>query len=540
MSPKVIILVKFDNVCFFTVQYFVFGKWSLGKKMETSSSNLVELEKYAALMQQKVLTSQADLDPKDRPMVEMHNWCERQGDIVVLSSGLVLASNPASRSVQNCKIVMTGKGLKPGKIIPATAELISLLLGNAEHEGDQIIADASAISAQQQRLRLLIGEALREKVSDIHIEVRQDVAHIRFRKHGELYLHAEWAPRIGREIAAVAFNRETDHNITHFNPLVPQTASMPMHVEGQEVRLRLASLPAHGGFDVVLRLLATGSEHEWTLSELGYTDDQVALIRRAIQMPHGAILVAGPTGSGKTTTLASCMQMVRGDRKVYTIEDPVEKLIANATQVPVNTEKEDRDFASLGRAALRMDPDVIVLGELRDEGTARVLLRAAITGHLVFSTVHTHTATAIVTRLIDMGISPLLLSDPSVLVCLICQRLIPTLCKHCATPVEKSPLHQSHLATWRKVLGADLSALRARGTHCTYCKNSGVGGRTVIAEIVWVDAVGRQFIQKSDTLSWDKYLHEQGFQNYHAQALRLVRAGVCDPFDAEKVIGVIQ
>lgn len=505
--------------------------------METSSSDFAALEKFAGLVKSKVLASQADLDPKDRPMIEMHHWCEKQGDIVVLTSGLVLASDPSSRSVQNCKVVMASKGLKPGKLVPATSELITLLLGNTEHEGDPIIADASTISAQQQRLRLLISEALRDQVSDIHIEVREDVAHIRFRKHGELYLHAEWAPRVGREIAAVAFNKETDHNITHFNPMVPQTASMPMHVEGQEVRLRLASLPAHGGFDVVLRLLAAEHEHEWTLTELGYTQEQIALIQRAVQMPHGAILVAGPTGSGKTTTLASCMQLMKSDRKVYTIEDPVEKLIASATQVPVNTEKEDRDFASLGRAALRMDPDVIVLGELRDEETARVLLRAAITGHLVFSTVHTHTATAIVTRLIDMGISPLLLSDPSVLVCLICQRLIPKLCQHCAVPIEKSSRHQAYLTEWRVLLGDDLSALRVRGTDCVYCKNSGISGRTVIAEIVWMDEMGRHFIQKTDTLGWDKYLREQGFQDYRLQALRLVKQGICDPLDAEKVVG---
>src|SRR6185312_6501192 len=171
-------------------------------------------------------------------------------------------------------------------------------------------------------------------------------------------------------------------------------------------------------------------------------------IQRAVNMPHGAVLIAGPTGSGKTTTLASCMNMIRPDRKIYTIEDPVEKLITNASQIPVNTEKEDRDFASMGRASLRMDPDVIALGELRDEDTARVLVRAAITGHLVFSTIHTHTATAIVTRLMDMGISPVLLSDPSVLVCLICQRLAPTLCKRCMAPITSSAAHQAYLARW--------------------------------------------------------------------------------------------
>lgn len=509
--------------------------------MEVVDNNLAQLEKYASLMNHKLLTSQADLNPHDRPMGEMHAWCEKQGDIVVLTSGLILASDPSSRSVQNCKIVMTGKGLRPGRVLPATPELITLLLGNSalEGENDALLGDAESVSAQQHRLRLLISEALRDQVSDIHIEVRQDVAHIRFRKHGELYLHAEWAARVGREVAAVAFNKETDHAITHFNPMVPQNASMPMHVDGMEVRLRLASLPAHGGFDMVLRILTSGYEQNFTLAELGYTEEQIALIYRATQVPHGAVLVAGPTGSGKTTTLASCMQMVRGDRKIYTIEDPVEKIILNATQVPVNTEKEDRDFAGLARSSLRMDPDVIVLGELRDEETARVMIRAAITGHVVFSTVHTHTATAIITRLMDMGVSLNLLCDPSVLVCLICQRLVPVLCHHCAVPLEQSAAHQADLPKWRKVFGDDFDHIRARGTECVHCKKTGISGRTVVAEVVWMDDESRLFIQKGDMLGWDKYLREQGWVNYHEHALRLVRNGICDPLDIERVIGMM-
>src|SRR5690606_24495539 len=194
-------------------------------------------------------------------------------------------------------------------------------------------------------------EAVDADVSDIHIEVRSDVAKIRFRKFGELYLHAEWFPRIGREIAAVAFNKETDHATAHFNPLIPQDASMPLSLNHQDVRLRLASMPAHGGFDMVMRILGVGDAAKViSLQDLGYTEEQVYIIKRAVQMPHGAVLLSGPTGSGKTTTLASCMQMVKDTRKVYTIEDPVEKVVPTVTQVPVNTDKNDRSFASFGRA----------------------------------------------------------------------------------------------------------------------------------------------------------------------------------------------
>lgn len=490
----------------------------------------------------KVLTSQAELGPTTRAMLAMHEWCQEHEDLVVLQDGTILACDPISRNVQNCKIVMLNKGLRPGKVLPATHELIGVLLANVNEEGidADALTEAGAISVQQQRLRMLVRDAIQAHASDIHIEVREEVTRIYFRRHGELYLHVEWLSRLGREIASVAFNKETDYATTHFNPHVPQNASMPLIIDDVEVRLRLASMPAHGGFDMVMRVLTAGQEEAPSLAELGYTPAQIELISRAVQMPHGAVIVAGPTGAGKTTTLASCMQMISSTRKVFTIEDPVEKLILNATQVPVNTEKEDRDFASMGKAALRMDPDVIVLGEMRDEETTKVMVRAAITGHLVFSTLHTNSATAIVTRLTDMGVSPVLLGDSNLLVCLICQRLVQKLCNVCAVPVAESKLHQPYLAEWRTIFTEGLETLRARGQDfCQECLGTGVAGRSVVAEIIWVDDKGRHFIQKGDTLGWEEYLKANGWQNYREHMLALVKTGVCDPLDAEKLIGKI-
>jgi len=289
-----------------------------------------------------------------------------------------------------------------------------------------------------------------------------------------------------------------------------------------------------------MRILATGEENTKSLNELGYTDQQVEIIKMAMKLPFGAIIVAGPTGSGKTTTLASCMEMVEPTAKLYSIEDPVEKVVEAATQVPVNTEKEDRSFASMGRAALRMDPDVIILGEMRDEDTAHVMVRASITGHLVLTTLHTNRATAIVTRLVDMGISPVLLSDSSVLRCLLCQRLIAKVCQHCAVPLRSSANHQPFLKDWEEVLGKEiLNQAKARGPGCAKCGQSGVGGRVVVAEVIWVDEEGRQFIQKCDTLNWEKYLKENGWMDFRARAIDLIQTGICDPFDAEKVVGPI-
>ena len=510
---------------------------------EEEAETTAALEQYAKATNTKVLNSQNDLDTKDKVMDEMLNWCKEQGNIAILKSASILSSDPSSRAVQNCKSFMLSRGINPGQIFPCTQSLIKLLLASGEEDEAQRKQKgetSAAFSDQQRHLRDLVFEAAQQGVSDIHIQVRATYTKIRMRKHGELHVYAEWSEKLGREIASVAFNKETDHATSHFNPSVPQDASMPLKIQGKDIRLRLASVPAHGGFDMVMRILATGEGKKVTLEDLGYTTKQIDIIKMALRLPFGAIIVAGPTGSGKTTTLAACMEMIEDTAKLYSIEDPVEKVIEEATQVPVNTEKEDRTFASMGKAALRMDPDVIILGEMRDEDTANVMVRASITGHLVLTTLHTNRATAIITRLVDMGISPVLLSDSSVLRCLLCQRLVPKVCKYCAIPLKDSIKHQAYLEDWEKVLGPKvMSTAKARGNGCKHCGNTAVGGRTVVAEVIWVDEPGRHFIQKGDTLSWEKYLLENGWLNFSGRAVELIESGTIDPFDGEKVVGPI-
>ena len=168
------------------------------------------------------------------------------------------------------------------------------------------------------------------------------------------------------------------------------------------------------------------------------------------------------------------------------------------------------------------------------------MVRASITGHLVLTTLHTNRATAIVTRLVDMGISPTLLSDSSVLRCLVCQRLVAKVCDGCAVPLRSSVTHHPFIPPWEAVLGKDIiDRAKARGPGCAKCRRTGVGGRLVVAEVIWVDEDGRQFIQKCDTLNWEKYLQENGWQNFRDRAVDLIQLGLCDPFDAEKVVGPI-
>lgn len=516
-----------------------------GKSVDDLEKEQLEiLNQYANATKTKVISTPRDLDAKDKILEELLEWCHEQETIVVLRSGTILSSEPTSRSVQNCKSLLLSRGIHPGHVYAATPSLLGLLLASTKQQDDdgkkkKTEADAE-FSEQQRHLRELVFEAVKQDVSDIHIQVRETYTKIRMRQHGELRVFAEWSERLGREIASVAFNKETDHATSHFNPLVPQDASMPLKMQGKDIRLRLASVPAHGGFDMVMRVLATGEEKSKSLEDLGYTQNQIDIIKMAVRLPFGAIIVAGPTGSGKTTTLASCMEMVEPVQKLYTIEDPVEKVVEAATQVPVNTEKADRSFAMMGRAAMRMDPDVIILGEMRDEDTANVMVRASITGHLVLTTLHTNRATAIVTRLVDMGISPALLSDSSVLRCLVCQRLIAKVCQHCAVPLRQSVDHHANIQPWEAVLGKDIvDKAKAKGPGCAKCGRTGIGGRLVVAEVIWVDEDGRQFIQNCDTLNWEKYLKSNGWQDFRDRAIALIEQGLCDPFDAEKVVGPI-
>ncbi len=499
------------------------------------------LSHYATATHSKLLTNQSDLDPKDHALPAMLAWCRKQSDIVVLNSRVILTSKPDSRLVQNCKIVMLNKGLMPGEVFAASSNLIKLLLENARDIAPLSLTNQNntSVTSQQQRLRILIKEALSLDASDIHIEIREDVANIRFRKHGELFLHAEWLPKLAREITAVAFNKESGDATAHFNPLIPQGASMPLELDGEMIRLRLASMPAYGGYDVVMRLLTMGNKRIEELDELGYLPNQVRLLKKAINTPYGAIIIAGPTGSGKTTTLASCMQVITPERKIYTIEDPVEKIVPNATQIAINTEHYERSFAHMGKSSLRMDPDVLVLGEMRDEDTAQVMTRAAITGHLIFSTLHTNSAVDIITRLHEFGISRQLLASPNLLALLACQRLVPVLCEFCAVPVTSATTHEAHIERWRGVFGDDIKQLQARGGQCHKCHGLGIRGRTVAAEMIWVDRQAREFIQSGNTLEWIKQLKQQGWLSYQDQIIDFVRQGKTDPYDAEKLIGEI-
>jgi len=331
-------------------------------------------------------------------------------------------------------------------------------------------------------INAIISQALREKVSDIHIETYEDRLSVRFRIDGQL--NEVLSPK--RMLAPMLVSRiKVMAKLDIAEKRIPQDGRISVRLAGHAVDIRVSTLPAAHGERVVLRLLDKQAG-KLELAQLRMSDPVRTAYSRALHLPHGIILVTGPTGSGKTTTLYAGLMHINDRRQnILTIEDPVEYSLPGVGQTQVNN-KVNMSFASGLRSILRQDPDVIMLGEIRDTETARIAVQASLTGHLVLSTLHTNTAIGAITRLQDMGVEPFLLS--SSIAGVISQRLLRLLCRHCResyAPDEKA------LA----LLGEGLHARQLfRAVGCDRCKHTGYQQRTAIFELIEVDNTLRRLI----------------------------------------------
>ena len=324
-------------------------------------------------------------------------------------------------------------------------------------------------------INALLAEAIREGASDVHIETFERFLQVRFRVDGVmrevLCPNRALAPLLVSRIKVMA-------KLDIAEKRIPQDGRIPLRIGGREVDVRVSTLPTGNGERVVMRLLDKQAG-ALELPGLGMDDETLRRVREVIARPHGIFLVTGPTGSGKTTTLyASLGELNTDSSNILTIENPIEYNIAGIGQTQVN-EKADMTFARGLRAILRQDPDVVMVGEIRDLETAETAVQASLTGHLVMSTVHTNTAVGSVTRLVDMGVEPFLLA--SSMVGMLAQRLVRVLCSGCKVESEPGPLD-------RRVLGLhDASASVWAPGGCEECGQSGYRGRTGIYELVTVD-----------------------------------------------------
>ncbi|MBU2709943.1 type II secretion system ATPase GspE [Zooshikella harenae] len=332
-------------------------------------------------------------------------------------------------------------------------------------------------------INAILSEGIKEETSDIHIETFEKHLAVRFRVDGVL----QEKLRLKRQLAPLLTSRiKVMSKLDIAEKRVPQDGRIALRVAGKEVDVRVSTLPSNSGERIVMRLLDK-SAGRLNLTHLGMSADDMQLMKTVLSRPHGIILVTGPTGSGKTTSLYASLSTLNDQtRNILTVEDPIEYNLEGIGQTQVNT-KVDMTFARGLRAILRQDPDVVMVGEIRDTETAEIAVQASLTGHLVLSTLHTNSAVGAITRLQDMGVEPFLLS--SSLVGVVAQRLVRRLCQNC-----KEPYRPDEAECLRLHLNVDVPPEIYRAKGCAECNYTGYKGRNGIYEIIPVDSEVRRFI----------------------------------------------
>jgi general secretion pathway protein E/type IV pilus assembly protein PilB len=383
--------------------------------------------------------------------------------------------------------------------------------------GETVEADAPLIKL----VNSLIVEAFKMRASDIHLEPLARTFRVRYRIDGMLH---EMKPPPKRLQAAIVSRLKIQSNMSISEHRIPQDGRIQTQVGSKLIDLRVSCLPTNHGESIVMRILDKEGLR-LGLPELGFFTDDQQTFERLIALPDGILLVTGPTGSGKTTTLYSCLHFInRPDRKIITVEDPVEYILGGINQVQVN-ETVGLSFGVALRSILRQAPNVVMIGEIRDLETATIAINASLTGHLVFSTLHTNDAPSAVTRLIDIGVKPFLVASSTR--ALMAQRLVRKVCKQCAAPwtPPENELRQLNLDA-----SAISSATFMKGKGCSNCSNTGHRGRFGIFEIFVIDDDARKLIyEKVSSSVLRTRAREMGMRTLREDGVRKVLAGLTTP-----------
>ncbi len=364
----------------------------------------------------------------------------------------------------------------------------------------------------------LMLQAHNSNTSDIHIEPTADDIRIRFRVDG---IMSEVVRMHSRTLAGIVTRIKIMSGMDIAEKRIPLDGRFSLELKGREVSARVASMPTVFGEKIVIRILSDSRLGVQTLEELGLTDSDARTLRRAISLPNGLILITGPTGSGKTTTLYSLLSELSDvTTNVLTVEDPVEKYVDGINQTQVNN-RAGLTFASGLRAILRQDPDKIMIGEIRDTETADIAARAAITGHLVLASMHTNSAASAFMRIVDMGVEPYVAA--SSIVTTMAQRLVRTLCPYCKQEYTPQDAERAFLDSHNVT---ETTLYQSPG--CTRCDGLGHIGRRAVCEIIVTDAnIRNMIVNRQNTADISKYLRETKHQKFFIdEALELVKDGL--------------
>ena len=387
-----------------------------------------------------------------------------------------------------------------------------------EDHGDDV-TDLEKIGSESPVIRFvnyLLFDALKQGASDIHIEPKEKALKIRYRIDGVLF-EAMNPPHT--MTSAITSRLKIMSNLDIAERRLPQDGRIRAMIHGRKVDLRLSTLPTPNGEKCVMRILDNKSINV-ALEDLGFSENILTIWRKQIEQPHGIMLVTGPTGSGKTTTLYSSLRCMDGNKlNISTVEDPIEYHLGSATQVQVH-EKIGMSFSAALRSLLRQDPDVVMLGEIRDKETANIAVQASLTGHLVLSTLHTNDAPASVTRLINIGVEPYLIS--SAVNAILAQRLVRKTCQHCKEEYRPSPEMKEFLAL--QGLATDTMF---QGKGCDRCRKTGYSGRLGIYELLVMDDSLRDMVTANpDVNQLRKLCRERGLVTLREDGFQKVMKGL--------------
>jgi len=422
-----------------------------------------------------------------------------------------------SAEIDRCIKSLLGVGADTLQSLVSEAEEAAVQVVNQDTDEDVDLSAAAEDASIVKFVNQVIAEAIERRATDVHFEPFEDALRVRYRVDGVLQ-EANIPPEVRQFQPAIVSRLKILSRLDIAEKRLPQDGRIRLKVAGREVDVRVSVIPMLHGEAVVLRLLdrtamLLGLEH------LGMSDRDRAIFERLLALPHGIILVTGPTGSGKTTTLYAALSRINDvSRKIVTIEDPIEYHLRGINQIQVSG-KAGLTFARGLRSILRHDPDVILVGEIRDRETADIAVQASLTGHLVFSTLHTNDAPGALTRLVDMGVEPYLVA--SSLETVLAQRLVRLICNNC-----RESFVPEDMGTLAAELADDPPRVLYRGAGCRECLGTGYRGRTGIFETMLVTGTIRGMIlERASAGQIRKVASQEGMKSLREDGWRLVRSG---------------
>src|SRR6059036_2989025 len=462
-------------------------------------------------------------DPTDLPMIDELE--------VLLATPLKVVVGPAFAIESILK-----KSESSQRVLEDATESFQLQLLKEEENGEENLTVERLTSDISPVIRLVdstLYTAIQRRASDIHIETGDDAVHVKYRING--VLQPAMRPIAKRFHSSIVSRIKVMAELDIAEKRVPQDGRFRMRMPGKTIDFRVSVMPSAHGEDVVIRILDKESISEQftelRLDILGFPEAELKRFRKYIAEPYGMVLVTGPTGSGKTTTLYAALSEIKSiEDKIITIEDPVEYQLTGITQIPIN-EKKGLTFARGLRSILRHDPDKIMVGEIRDSETAQIAINSALTGHLVFTTVHANNVLDVLGRFLNMGVEAY--QFVSALNCVLAQRLVRNICTHCKRPVKAS----------RQLLeesGMDLSLEHTHvfyeGIGCIECGGTGYKGRTAICELLdLTDRIREMILDRRPTSEIKRIAREEGMITLRESGLAKARAGITTLREINKV-----